>query len=465
MRVAVITNQFPGPVSTFFARDVRGLLEAGVDVDVLPLYPLDPKLWECVPNILNDRVFPRQRVHHLSLGAALASALNPRPFSRSSSVLRVAASVTVDACSYGVMPVAKSLYSLTKASAWAGTFRSTWDHVLAYWGNYSATSAYAYHRITGGQVPFSMLLHAGTDLYREPVLLRAKMLASKNILVVCDFNRRYIKQHFADIYPVLEPKIRLHHLGLDLQELKYCHQRSRDARIVAAGRMEKGKGFDYLLRAVHMLRQRDIDIRVDLVGDGSQAASLKTLASDLGLTGHTRFLGWLRPDDVPEAIRRADIFVHACHWERGGDLDAVPTVIKEALAVGTPVVASAVAGIPELLDDGRCGILVPPSDVEALARAIETLLKDESRRSSLAQAGRRHAERHFDLWRNSRALAQLCSRRTDHNNPHLVNPLLLKAYHRLPPAGRSLAVSIHGRRLNAWRYGPETERLVEEALD
>ena len=191
MRVAVITNQFPGPVSTFFARDVRGLLEAGVDVDVFPLYPLDSRLWECVPEILNERVFPRRRVHHVSLGAALASALNPRALRRSASVLRVAASVTADACSYGIMPVAKSLYSLTKASAWAGTFQSTWDHVLAYWGNYSATSAYACHRMTGGQVPFSMLLHAGTDLYREPVLLRQKMLASKNILVVCDFNRRY----------------------------------------------------------------------------------------------------------------------------------------------------------------------------------------------------------------------------------------------------------------------------------
>ena len=407
MRVAVITNQFPGPVSTFFARDVRGLLEAGVDVDVFPLYPLDSRLWEYVPNILNESVFPRRRVHHVSLGAALASALNPMSLGRSSSVLRVAAAVTADACGYGVMPVVKSLYSLTKASAWAGTFRSSWDHVLAYWGNYSATSAYAYHRMTGGQVPFSMLLHAGTDLYREPVLLREKMLASKNILVVCDFNRRYIKQHFADIYPLLEPKIAVHHLGLDLHELRYCHQPSPDARIVAAGRMEKGKGFDHLLRAVHKLRQRGVDVRVDLVGDGSQAASLKALASELGLAGHTCFLGWLRPDDVPEAIRNADIFVHACHWERGGDLDAVPTVIKEALAVGTPVIASSVAGIPELLDDGGCGVLVPPSDIDALASAIEGLLEDEGRRSSLARAGRRHAERHFDVWRNSRALAHL----------------------------------------------------------
>jgi glycosyltransferase involved in cell wall biosynthesis len=82
-------------------------------------------------------------------------------------------------------------------------------------------------------------------------------------------------------------------------------------------------------------------------------------------------------------------------------------VIKEAMAVGTPVVASEVAGIPELLDNGKNGLLVPPKDVKALANAIKTLLVSNTLRQKYAQAARQYAEQRFDLWRNGQRLAAL----------------------------------------------------------
>ena len=83
----------------------------------------------------------------------------------------------------------------------------------------------------------------------------------------------------------------------------------------------------------------------------------------------------------------------------------MPTVIKEALALGTPVVASDVAGIPELLDGGACGVLVPPREPGRLADAIAGLLADDGRRRDLARAGRTFAEATFDMWRNGSRLA------------------------------------------------------------
>src|SRR5215831_12109758 len=74
MRLAVFTNQFPTRVSTFFARDMRGLIDAGIDIDVFPIYPLDPTLWCYVPEILNERILPRNKVHHLTLPQCLKSA-------------------------------------------------------------------------------------------------------------------------------------------------------------------------------------------------------------------------------------------------------------------------------------------------------------------------------------------------------------------------------------------------------
>ena len=85
--------------------------------------------------------------------------------------------------------------------------------------------------------------------------------------------------------------------------------------------------------------------------------------------------------------------------------------LKEAMAVGTPVVAADLAGIPEILDQGRSGVLVPPREVPALAEAIERLLADEALRRRYAEAARRHVEHHFDLWRNGRRLAD-CLRAT-----------------------------------------------------
>jgi glycosyltransferase involved in cell wall biosynthesis len=82
-------------------------------------------------------------------------------------------------------------------------------------------------------------------------------------------------------------------------------------------------------------------------------------------------------------------------------------VIKESIALGTPVVASHVAGIPELLNDGKCGILVPPANATALADAIQTLLRNPDLRRRYADAAREYAEKKFDLWRNGKKLAEI----------------------------------------------------------
>jgi glycosyltransferase involved in cell wall biosynthesis len=129
---------------------------------------------------------------------------------------------------------------------------------------------------------------------------------------------------------------------------------------------------------------------------------LKNLAKELLITDKVRFLGWLRPAEVRTAMERATIFIHPS----SGLGDAVPTVIKESIALGTPVVASQVAGIPELLNDGKCGILVPPRNPIALADAIQALLRNADLRRRYADAARKYAEEKFDLWRNGKKLIE-----------------------------------------------------------
>ena len=400
MRLAVFTSHFPGRVNTFFARDMRALIESGIDIDIFPLYPLDEALWRYVPDVLSESVLPRNRVHHLTLGQTLRPG-RLAPAGRVARFLRDTCAIRASAVAYGVAPVMKSEYVFLKAWTWAREHRDAYDHVLAYWGNYSASCAYLFHRQMTRPVPFSMFLHAGTDLYRDQVFLKQKMLYADNIFVVCDFNREFIKERYADVYAELEHKIHRYHLGLELGAFAFRPDGRKPRTVLAVGSLEKIKGFDYLIRAIANLARRGVDVELELVGDGPERPRLEQLAAHLGISSRVAFRGLLTFDRVQAAMTEATMLVHPSI----GLGDAVPTVIKEAMAVGTPVVASRVAGIPELLDEGRCGTLVPPIDSDLLAEAIERLLTEPELRRRHAEAGRQYAERQFDLWRNGSALA------------------------------------------------------------
>lgn len=408
MRLAVFTAEFPGRINTFFARDLCALLRAGVEIDIFPIYPLQAEHWSAVPDYLNADVLPRHRVHHISPLAAL----RPRraPWEQCWRFAAETSRVRASAVRFGPEPFVKSEYVYLKAWAWARDAMERgdrYDHVLAYWGNYAATAAYLFERLTARadrHVPFSMVLHAH-DLYERQVFLDAKLERAANVFVVCEFNRRFLAARFPALYPAIAHKIHLHHLGLDVASITPAFEGRAAHNCLAVGRLDPSKGFDDLLRAAAIVRDRGIDLDVTLVGDGEQGSALRRLASSLRIADRVHFRGWLTHDAVPAAMRESTMLAHPSR----GLGDAVPTVIKEAMALGTPVIGSTAVGIPELLDNGRCGLLVPERNPERLADAIARLLGDAPLRDRLARAGRAFAERTFDLWRNGERLATLLS--------------------------------------------------------
>ena len=161
-------------------------------------------------------------------------------------------------------------------------------------------------------------------------------------------------------------------------------------------------GFAYLLWAVHELAARGNRVELELVGDGPERGALSQLAQQLGIAQQIRWRGWVPFAQVREAMLDATILVHPSE----GLGDGLPNVLREAMALGTPVIASRVAGIPEALNEGQCGVLVPPRDVPALADAIAALLADPDRRRLFADRGRAWTEAQFDTWRNGARLAE-----------------------------------------------------------
>jgi len=400
LRLAVFTSTYPARVATFFERDMRALLDAGVEIDVFAVAPLDASLWRYRLDILDDEILPRHRVHHLSLLESVWQA-RPWPVRKLATFVRDAAAVSASAARFGLGPLAKSAYVFPKAWTWAARSADRYDHVLAYWGNYAGTCAYVFHRLIERPVPFSIWLHAGTDLYRSPVFLQEKLSYADAIITCCEFNRRYLEQRYSDNGSAIGPKVYVSYHGLDLAAFPYRPDGRPARTVLAVGRFARAKGFDHLLRAAAALNARGTPVDVELVGDGPERAALGALARELGVEQRVHFRGWLPFAEVRRAMSQATVLVHPSP----GLGDGLPNVLREAMAVGTPVIASRVAGIPEALDDGRCGVLVPPADVGALGEAIAGMLADPDRRLTLAARGRRRTEELFDAWRNGARLA------------------------------------------------------------
>lgn len=160
--------------------------------------------------------------------------------------------------------------------------------------------------------------------------------------------------------------------------------------IGSVGRLVDGKGFTTLLAAVRLLKQEVHKLRVLIVGDHPEPANQALLAREiayLGLEDQVIFAG--HRSDVAACMQAMDVLAHPSQSEAFGQ------VLIEAMAVGTPIVASDVGGIPEVVKDGTTGILVPATDTEALAKAIATLYRDDGLRRTYGRAGIRRVRNHF----------------------------------------------------------------------
>jgi glycosyltransferase involved in cell wall biosynthesis len=159
--------------------------------------------------------------------------------------------------------------------------------------------------------------------------------------------------------------------------------------IGAVGRLSAEKGFDVLIRAVGQLLQGGRDVELLIVGEGAEQSRLRALIAELGLTERVRLLGYRA--DLHELYEALDVFALSSHRE------GLPNVLLEAMALGVPVVATRIAGIPRLIRDGENGLLVNPGDTNELTRALAQLLGEPELGSRLARSGRNTIEEGYSF--------------------------------------------------------------------
>jgi len=192
--------------------------------------------------------------------------------------------------------------------------------------------------------------------------------------------------------------------GVDLARFQpSARNGARPAEVVvgAVARLSPEKGLDTLLRAAARLIQGGASLRVVLAGEGPQRARLVRLAERLGIGERVEFRGEVPHEQVPAVLAELDLFVMPSRAEGFG------VAALEAQAMELPVVASRVHGIPDVVEDGRTGLLVPPGDVERLAEAIGRLAGDAALRGTMGRAGRAFVEERYRWEENAAQMERL----------------------------------------------------------
>lgn len=196
-------------------------------------------------------------------------------------------------------------------------------------------------------------------------------------------------------------------MGVDGAQFQRSEPYPGGRMVVAVGRLVRKKGFRHLLQAVALLRDTSPIDRVVFLGDGPLARKLRTIARRRGIADTVEWLGARDHTEVCRLLERADLLVMPCVIAGSGDRDSMPVVVKEALAMEVPVVASDEVGLPEIVRE-PWGRLAPPGDAQALADQIRSVLsRSRDERVEMGRAGRAFVLDHCDLYRETAKLVRL----------------------------------------------------------
>jgi glycosyltransferase involved in cell wall biosynthesis/O-antigen/teichoic acid export membrane protein len=264
------------------------------------------------------------------------------------------------------------------------------ERIHAHFALVSASTAMLTAAAVGSR--FSFTGHA-YDLFVRPFDMERKLGAADVTLTVCEYNRRFIETTWPGL-----GHIEVVPCGVDVDRFHRTQPYRRDPfTIVAVGRLVEKKGFDFLIRACALLRDRGVSFRCRILGEGSERGGLERLIEELDLRQAVYLEGSVPPSAVRAALEGASVFCLPCVVASDGNRDSQPVVVKEAMAMGLPVVATAEVGIPEMVDE-QTGWLVPPADAAALSCALEEVaVTVEERLVRMGAVARRRVEERFSL--------------------------------------------------------------------
>jgi colanic acid/amylovoran biosynthesis glycosyltransferase len=405
MRIAYLTGRYPTVTHTFILREVQALRGLGTEVETFSIWRSDDSDLlspaEQEEAQLTDALL-RSTFRRFVSSHAIAVARKPGPYL---AVLRRAFGLS----SPGLRGRALALtWFLEAIVLWDACRRRGLRHIHAHLDGTAPMVALLtaeFARDRGGTWSWSHTVHGSKEFYdirRER--LDARAASASFIACVSDYTR---SQVMAFVPEELWDKLVVVRCGVDPETFGRARSPGsrKVLRILTIGRVDAMKGNVLLLDVLRRLRHRGLRPHLTVVGDGPSRAKAMEMAERAGVGQQITWIGAVGQDEIRDHYADSDVFCLPSFAE------GVPIVLMEAMAMELPVVASAIAGIPELVEDQVSGFLVRPGRTDDLADRLARLLEDPSLRAEMGRAGRQRVVEDYDLRRNVRALARLFAER------------------------------------------------------
>ncbi len=361
MTIAYLTNHYPFVSHSFIRREIIGIEACGIPVARFSIRP-------CTPQQVDER--DKLEAHKtraiLSVGiiGLLLSTLRVF-FTRPIQFLKTLR-LTLKVGWHSDRGVLRNLAYLAEACVLLGwLLDGEITHIHAHFGTNSTTVAMLCHALGGP--PYSFTVHGPQEFDRATVLaLDEKVKRASFAVTISSFGKSQLyrwcdRQHWSKIHVV---HCTVDDIFLTTPQTPIPPQ----PRFVCVGRLGEQKGHLLLIEAAGKLAAQGFQFKLVLVGDGPLRPQIESMIARMGLENHVEITGWASNSQVKQHILNSRAMVMASFAE------GLPVVIMEALALGRPVITTHVAGVPELVEDGKCGWLVTPGSAEALTAAMDNAL-------------------------------------------------------------------------------------------
>jgi glycosyltransferase involved in cell wall biosynthesis len=362
MTIAYLVNQYPKVSHSFIRREIAGVEAMGIRVARFSIRSCGSELVDEVDKLEQELTQVVLGIGKVGLLFALLRVAITRP-ARFLSALWLMLQVGW----YSERGVLRHLAYLAEACVLLPWFSDLGiAHVHAHFGTNSTTVAMLC-RALGGP-PYSFTVHGPEEFDKaEAIALTEKIKRSAFVVAVSSFGKSQLYRWCSHEQWT---KIHVVHCGVDDLFLTQAHIPVPDEpRLVCVGRLSEQKGHLLLVEAAAQLAALDLRFKLILVGDGPLRPQIETMIARLGLQDHVEITGWASNTEVQQQILASRAMVLPSFAE------GLPVVIMEALALSRPVISTYVAGIPELVEPGICGWLVPPGSVESLTAAMRAALQ------------------------------------------------------------------------------------------
>lgn len=394
MKVLYLVSLFPCWSETFIVRELHALKKLGIKLEIYSLKPhSEDMVHDDAKALLENTRYPSNALV-LMLHAILM--FIRRPLVNVGILLAIIRRLVKHP-----EALLKSLITVVIGLDAAYTLKNNPPERLhAHWATYPSTAAWVISKNL--DIPFGFTCHAH-DIFLENHLLTEKVRDASLCVTISDFNIRFIGSL---IGKHTEGKFNVVHCGVDIDTFQMV-EAEKDNLIVTVGRFDEIKGFKYLIEACSILRDRSVDFRCEIVGEGPLRSDIESEIAQLDLGQVVKLLGVKNQEEVRQFIGNGTVFCLPSIKTEQGNMDGIPVVLMEAMALGTAVVSTKVSGIPELVVAEQTGLLCESRDSAALADSLEEILKNNALRERLVKAARQKVQQGFDCNIEAEKLANL----------------------------------------------------------